>query len=159
MQKKGPALEAAAPHRLDLKVSDVLVAAFGAPLCKAVAVQLCQLLPWDSRPKVQPVHILAHHICQLACLQQAHQCLQPYGAASQNQGAPEGALVPLSTAQKVCTWCVKEGFAAANVTFGLGRGCPALWSVQTPLGPLQGDVHERRQCSALAWGRWTSQPT
>ncbi len=51
----------AVPHRLNLKVSYVFLLAAGAALSKAVAVQLCQLVPGDPRPQMQPVHVLADH--------------------------------------------------------------------------------------------------
>ena len=40
------------PHRLNLKVSYVLLLAAGTALRKAVAVQLCQLVPGDSRAQM-----------------------------------------------------------------------------------------------------------
>ena len=58
------------PYRFHLKVADVGVVAAWAGLLEAVAVQLCQLAVGGACPQVQPIHVLTHHVLDLAQAQQ-----------------------------------------------------------------------------------------
>lgn len=64
------------PCRLHFKVPDVLLLAATAPLSKAVAMELCYVLPGQTGAQVQTINILAHNIGQLAKPLQGHQNLQ-----------------------------------------------------------------------------------
>jgi hypothetical protein len=76
------AAAAAATHRLYLKVAYVLLAAGGAALGEAVAVQLGQLRPGHAAAQVEAVDVLAADVPQLAGLHERQQRLRGGRAAA-----------------------------------------------------------------------------
>ena len=74
------------PHRLHLKVADVLGAAARAALRKAVAVQLRQTAAGQAAAQVQAVNVLADQVGELASALQGQQHLVRERGAGVGQG-------------------------------------------------------------------------